>query len=89
MTYTVIFGDNNSGDTDIVCGDANCDGQVTMADAASVFMAIGNPDKYALSEKGTLNADCSGNGDGITPSDAIAIQKLIAGLINKFPVKMV
>jgi hypothetical protein len=49
-------------------------------------MSIGNQDKYALSEKGTLNADCNNNGDGITVSDAIAIQMLVAGLIDKLPI---
>ena len=49
-----------------------------------------NSDSYfPIALKDTLNADRNNNGDGITVSDAIAIQKLIAGLINKFPVNMV
>ena len=64
--------------TDYLNGDANCDGIQSMADAASIFQAIGNPDKYALSDLGQFNADYAG--DGLTPDDAIAIQKKIAGI---------
>ncbi len=59
-------------------GDANCDGVQSMADAASIFQAIGNPDKYSLSDLGQFNADYAG--DGLTPDDAIAIQKKLAGI---------
>lgn len=60
-------------------GDANCDDEVSMADAASIFQAIGNPDKYALSDLGEFNADYAG--DGLTADDAIAIQKKLAGIV--------
>lgn len=63
-------------------GDANCDGVVTIADAAAILQMIGNPDKYALSENGTANADVV-EPAGITAADAIEIQKLDAGLIDK------
>ncbi len=66
-------------------GDANCDGTVTMADAAAIFQSLGNPDKYALSEQGFTNADCSNPGDGVTPADGLAVQKLNAGLIDALP----
>ena len=59
-------------------GDANCDGEVTMADAASVFQMLGNSDKYALSAQGAKNADVIDNGKGITAADAIAIQAVSA-----------
>ena len=59
-------------------GDANCDGIQSMADAASIFQAIGNPDKYSLSDLGQFNADFAN--DGLTPDDAIAIQKKLAGI---------
>lgn len=61
-----------------VNGDANCDKSATMADAAAILQAIGNPDKYALSYQGEFNADYAG--DGLTPDDAIAIQKKLAGI---------
>ena len=70
---------------EIVYGDANCDGAVTIADATAIYQAIGNSDKYSLSEKGSRNADCSNAGDGITAADALAIQKLDAKLISSLP----
>jgi hypothetical protein len=72
-------------ETDVLLGDANRDGVVTIADATAVLQAIGNSDKYALSEQGQINADCCNVGDGITVADAIAIQKLDAKLIEALP----
>ncbi len=64
--------------TNYLNGDANCDNIQSMADAASIFQAIGNPDKYSLSDLGEFNADYAC--DGLTPDDAIAIQKKLAGI---------
>ncbi len=69
----------------VVYGDANCDGQVTVADSTAILQALGNPDKYALSEQGANNADVYKRGDGITPMDALAIQKLDAKIITSLP----
>ncbi|MBR6069825.1 MAG: DUF4981 domain-containing protein [Ruminococcus sp.] len=71
--------------TPSLLGDANLDGKVTIADATAILQSIGNKDKYALSDEAKLNADCCNPGDGITASDALAIQKLDAGLITKLP----
>jgi mannan endo-1,4-beta-mannosidase len=70
---------------DVKYGDANCDGVVTIADAAAIFQYIANPDRYGLSEKGKKNADCSDVGSGITAADGIAIQKFDAKQIEKLP----
>lgn len=70
---------------DAVYGDANCDGTVSIADATAILQAIGNPDKYALSENGAGNADVYNRGDGLTALDAISIQKFDAKLIDKLP----
>jgi hypothetical protein len=64
-------------------GDANCDGVVSIADAAAIFQCLANPDKYYLSAQGKKNADVDGK-LGITPSDAIAIQIFDAKLIESF-----
>ena len=69
----------------IVIGDANLDGITTVADAVAILQYIGNKDKYDLSAQAKLNADCFDPGDGITPSDALAIQKLDAGILDKLP----
>lgn len=65
-------------------GDANNDSTVSIADAAAILQYIANPDKYGLSEKGMMQADVVGDGNGITADDAIAIQRLDAKLIDDF-----
>lgn len=66
----------------VLRGDANCDGKVTIADATAILQALGNPDKYGLSDKGKANADVA-EPAGVTTEDAIRIQKLDAGLITE------
>lgn len=63
-------------------GDANCDGKVSIADAAAIFQVLSNKDKYSLSATGEINADVA-EPAGITAADALAIQQLDAGLIDK------
>ncbi|MBR4627142.1 MAG: cellulase family glycosylhydrolase [Ruminococcus sp.] len=81
-----------SGD-DIKWGDANCDGEVNMADAVLIMQSIGNPDKYGkgtddgITEKGEKNADVFNTGDGVTNKDALTIQKYKLGLLTEFPPK--
>lgn len=72
-------------ETETLLGDANRDGKVTIADAATIFQYIANGDKYKLTEQGLKNADCCNPGSGITAADAIAIQKLDAKLIEALP----
>ena len=76
-----------SSDIATLIGDANCDGTVSIADAAAIYQAIGNADKYSLSETGSANADCCNPGGGITAADALAIQKFDAKLIEMLPVE--
>ena len=74
-----------TGSDDILWGDANCDGQVNMADAVFVMQCVSNPDKYKLTSKGEKNADVNENGNGITNKDALAIQKYKLNLISALP----
>jgi hypothetical protein len=62
-----------------VKGDANLDGKVTVSDAVAVLQYIANQKKYPLSADGIRNADIDGI-SGITGGDAIAIQKIDAGV---------
>ena len=55
-----------------LAGDANCDKNVTVADAVAVMQFIGNRDKYTLSDQGKMNADVDGV-EGITANDALMI----------------
>lgn len=65
----------------VVYGDANCDGNVTIADATAILQHLGNEDKYGLSEQGRKNADVDGN-NGITTEDALTIQMIDAKLLT-------
>ena len=60
---------------DYVDGDANCDGKYTIADSTAILQSLGNPDKYGLSLQGEFNADIYNVGDGVTPMDALEVQK--------------
>ena len=63
-------------------GDANDDGDVTVSDAVTILQYIGNKDKYNLDDTQKKYADVDGT-PGITGMDALTIQKVDAGLINK------
>lgn len=60
-------------------GDANCDDKLTVSDAVTVLQYIANSEKYPMSEQARFNADIDGE-EGITGGDAIAIQKIDAGV---------
>lgn len=93
---TVKYGKNMSqvkiivSDIKIAYGDANCDDDVSLADAILILQSIASADKFGLegseanhiTPQGLKNADCSGNGDGVTPKDALAVQKCILKLIT-------
>ena len=71
-------------------GDANCDGQVNIADAVLVMQVATNPDKYAqgksefsITAQGEINADVDGK-SRLTNEDALLIQQFKLGLIDKF-----
>lgn len=64
-------------------GDANCDGNVNMADAVFIMQCNANPGQFKLTEKGKINGDVVGNGDGVTNNDALQIQKYEAGLVTE------
>lgn len=63
-------------------GDANCDGNVNMADVTAIVQHIGNKDAYSLSEQGSLNAELCDGTEGITGMDAIKIQMLLSDMID-------
>ena len=66
----------------MILGDANCDGEVTAADAALILRALVGLSE--LSSRGVLNADVDGDGE-ITAEDAAIILRMIVGLIDTFP----
>ena len=68
-------------------GDANCDKDVDMSDAVLIMQSLANPNKYGLNgtdehhitEEGINCADVDENGNGITVSDALKIQRYLLG----------
>ncbi len=57
-------------------GDSNTDGELGMADATLILQYLTNKDEYDLTEQGAYNADL--DKDGITASDALVIQQMLA-----------
>ncbi len=74
-------------ETETLYGDANLDGDVTIADSVAILQYLANGDEYALSEKAEINADCCNVGDGVNTEDALAVQKLDAKVISDLPVE--
>ncbi len=74
-------------------GDANCDGKINMGDVVPIMQNIADSGKYGLhgsdkshiTETGLKNADVSGNNDGVTLNDGLAIQKFKLDLIKSLP----
>lgn len=75
-----------------VYGDADCDGSVKMNDAVLVMQSIANADRYGeegsdpshITGKGVDLADVYERGSGLTPMDALSIQKYLLHL-NELP----
>ncbi len=86
-TYDIKFVDINEAlaPVETVFGDANGDGKVLINDAVLVLQYLGNPDAYPLTVEALEYADVNNHGDGVTNSDALAIQKYVLGLIPDLP----
>ena len=67
-----------------LAGDANCDKTVDIADVVLIKCYIINPNEYKLSAQGFANADVHGSSNGLNAQDAVAIQRYILGIIDKF-----
>ncbi len=68
----------------LICGDANGDHQINMADVATIIQYIGNKDAYSVSS--TKEADTNADGQ-ITGEDALIIQQYLAKMYTSLPVK--
>ena len=75
-----------TGDVSALCGDANLDGKITVSDAVGILQHIANQEKYGLKGQALINADCDGV-EGITGGDAVAVQKVDAGIVTELPLK--
>lgn len=94
-TDTNIIGENELIDYEIlgqglevtVYGDADCSGDVEIADAVKVLCFITDPENNPIDEQGRINADVYQTGDGLSSQDALAIQKYLAQIIIELPEK--
>ena len=61
-----------------------------MADTVLIMQSLANPNKYgvggtsenAITRQGEVNGDVDKESEGLTPSDALTIQKFLLGLIE-------
>ena len=82
ISYKVTI---SGGSGDVVWGDANCDGNVDLADAVLIMQSLANPNKYGiggtadkpLTEKGKTQSDVDQSTKGLTPDDALKIQEYL------------
>ena len=82
ISYKVTI---SGGSGDVVWGDANCDGNVDLADAVLIMQSLANPNKYGiggtadkpLTEKGKTQSDVDQSTKGLTPDDALMIQEYL------------
>ena len=72
--------------TNIIYGDANCDGNVDISDAVLVKCYLINSEKHKMSEQSKLNSDVHGSSNGVNSQDAVTIQKYVLGSIKTLPV---
>lgn len=63
-------------DTDVIWGDANDDGTVSVADPTLIMQAAANPNVYKVTN--AKAADVTGGSDGVTSADALVIQQYLA-----------
>ncbi|MDE5583485.1 MAG: glycoside hydrolase family 9 protein [Ruminococcus sp.] len=74
---------NPSGsESKVLYGDADESGEVNINDCVLIMQSIANPDKYSLTEQGAVNADVIDKGDGVTNSDALAVQYIESRTIS-------
>ena len=70
---------------DMLWGDADVDGEVSINDAVKIMSYVANKNNYPISEKGLILADVYSNGDGISNMDALSVQKYCAEIVAELP----
>lgn len=84
-TITSSYADKN-----YTAGDANNDGEISLADAVLILQAISNPDRFGengtennhITAQGSVNADVYERGSGLTPQDSLQIQMYMLKLVD-------
>lgn len=60
-------------------GDINFDNEINVADSTYITQYLAAPDEFLLSDDQKYTADVTGDGDGVTAADALAIQQYLTG----------
>ena len=89
-TTTTVSQTSDTTSADYRKGDANCDGNVDMADAVLIMQSLANPDKYGvngtdshhITSQGLSNGDVDTGSKGLTSNDALEIQRYLLGLVK-------
>ncbi|MGN0580764.1 MAG: cohesin domain-containing protein [Ruminococcus sp.] len=63
-------------------GDADLDGQITINDVVVIMTAVSS--NVPLTGQAAINADVQNIGDGVSGSDAVAVQQYLAKIISGF-----
>lgn len=66
---------------DILYGDTNEDGEITIADSVFIMQSLSNADEYSMSETGLIKADVL-DIDGVSSADALVVQMIVANKIS-------
>ena len=82
ITGAYILGSSDVS-SDVVYGDVNCDGQVSIADVLTLNKNLMCGEK--LSDEGAANADVDGDG-APSSADALNILKFVVKILDKLPV---
>gem|GEM_PF-4267073 len=72
-------------DGEILAGDSNLDGNLSISDSVRILQYVANSNKYHLSPAAKKAADVCGDNDGVTANDAAAIQRYDAGVTLSLP----
>ena len=70
---------------DVVWGDADDDGDVTINDAVLIMSYVTNRISYPIPEDILVRIDVYAHGDGISNMDALSVQKYCANIIDTLP----
>ncbi|MBD5158913.1 MAG: DUF5620 domain-containing protein [Ruminococcus sp.] len=69
--------------SNLILGDVDGDGDVSLSDAVLIMQAFTNPSTYKLTAEQVSAADIVDQGGGLTPNDALAIQLIGIKLLDK------
>ena len=71
--------------SNVVWGDADDNGSVSIADIVAVLQYVANKQKYPLDDAAVYRCDVYNHGDGLSANDAFYIQMFDAKEIDKLP----